>query len=83
LVTNTGSSDKWQSIRSIQMFGQPEGSPIPPSGKQYFDIEIVSNPATPNSWQFIVGAVPPSFTCSGTKQWVGASKSWGYIAGMT
>ena len=29
----------------------------------------------------IVGCVPATFTCTGTKQWVGAGESWGYIAG--
>lgn len=44
-------------------------------------MELVECPKTNNSWQVIVGVVPPAFTCSGNKQWVGAAESWGYIGG--
>eukprot|EP00457_Paulinella_chromatophora_P000814 gb/GEZN01000814.1/.p1 GENE.gb/GEZN01000814.1/~~gb/GEZN01000814.1/.p1 ORF type:complete len:1063 (-),score=123.04 gb/GEZN01000814.1/:329-3517(-) len=71
-VTNTGSENKWQSIRALKPFD---------SGVVQFAIEILNNPNSPNSWRIIVGCVNDSFTCSGSKQWVGASGSWGYIAG--
>jgi hypothetical protein len=31
--------------------------------------------------RFILGVIPASLRCDGPKQWVGTSKSWGYIAG--
>ncbi len=72
-VMNSGSDNKWQSIRSVRQMSGP--------GKHVFEVEIVAAPKTPNSWQVIVGVVPASFTCTGQKQWVGAAESWGYIGG--
>jgi len=83
VVTNTGSSDKWQSVRSIKALNGPDkANPDDHTPNiQSFEVEITQSPKTPNSWMMIVGAVPPTFTCSGSKQWVGAGESWGYIAG--
>jgi len=75
LATNTGSNDKWQCVRSTRVFGKSG------TGREAFEVELVSLPPTPNSWQVIVGVVPTSFQCGGSKQWVGAYKSWGYIGG--
>jgi len=69
---NTGCNDKWQSIRSARAFSQ---------GSQAFEVTMVQAPTTPNNWQIIIGVVPEVFDCKGPKQWVGALKSWGYIAG--
>lgn len=75
LVTNTGSDDKWQSIRSVKCFR-------PSDRVCKFEVELLEAPPTPNSWKIIVGVVPASFTCIGSKQWVGAGESFGYIGGM-
>ena len=94
VVTNSGSSNKWQSARGVRLMG---------SGKWTFDVIVEANPKTPNSCthleilmqstnqlftalfvfsgRIIVGCVPESFTCSGSKQWVGAVGSYGYIGG--
>lgn len=80
LVSNTGSQDKWQSARSQRLFGRDDGKGGA-TGREQFEIEITSLPQTPNNWQTIVGVVPAGFVCSGSKQWVGANKSWGYIGG--
>ena len=76
VLRNSGSMDKWQSCRSLKPFSAAGGS-----ARHRFDVELVDCPKTNNSWQVIVGVVPPTFTCSGTKQWVGAGDSWGYIGG--
>jgi hypothetical protein len=82
VVSNTGSNDKWQSARSIMIFSADLAAAMNKPGLiQEFSIEILGSPASPNSWRLIVGVVPASFTCTGNKQWVGASESWGYIAG--
>jgi len=83
VVTNTGSSDKWQSVRSMKVFNPPDkNNPDDRTPNiQSFEVEITQSPKTPNSWMMIVGVVPTTFTCSGSKQWVGAGESWGYIAG--
>jgi hypothetical protein len=75
LVRNTGSADKWQSVRSVRSFSGVARS------RHRFDVTLVDCPRTNNSWQVIVGVVPASFTCQGAKQWVGAGDSWGYIGG--
>ena len=31
--------------------------------------------------RFIIGVIPASLDCTGSKQWVGTNGSWGYIAG--
>jgi hypothetical protein len=36
---------------------------------------------TTNSWRFIAGVAPTTFSCVGAKQWLGSQSSWGYIAG--
>ena len=78
VVHNSGSSDKWQCVRSLSALTR---APFSSSAVRCFRIELLEAPATPNSWQMIVGVVPAAFTCQGNKQWVGAAGSWGYIAG--
>ena len=74
VVTNSGSSEKWQIIRSL--------APLPSTPATHaFQIEVLAAPFTPNSWQAIVGVVPAALSCGGSKQWVGAGGSWGYIGG--
>jgi len=75
ICINTGSKDKWQSVRSRFCFSAEKAR------KHYFDVQLNNFSTTPNSWKAIVGVVPHSFTCSGNRQWVGAGKSWGYIGG--
>ena len=75
IVRNLGSSDKWQMVRSVQSFSSTLGS------VQRIGIRIVVDPATSNTWRFILGVVPASLDCGGPKQWVGTGGSWGYIAG--
>ena len=75
IVRNSGSSEKWQCIRSLHCFTRAQAS------QHSFTLTVLEAPKTPNSWVMIVGVVPASFTCTGSKQWVGAGGSWGYIAG--
>ena len=75
VVRNGGSSEKWQCIRSLHAFTRSQ-SPL-----HSFSLTVVDAPKTPNSWVMVAGVVPASFTCTGSKQWVGAGGSWGYIAG--
>jgi len=78
LVRNSGSSDKWQSVRSLRAFSLG----LQPARATYsFEVALLDCPRTNNSWSVIVGVVPAAFTCSGSKQWVGAAESWGYIGG--
>jgi len=94
LVTNKGSQDKWQMVRS--------GFTVT-GGQHRFAVKIVADASTTNTvwpvhvmassrctahgalcellqWRFIIGVIPASFPVGG-KEWVGAHSSWGYIAG--
>ena len=75
IVRNSGSADKWQSVRSLDCFTRQR------TPHHSFTITVLASPKTPNSWRMIAGVVPASFTCTGSKQWVGAGGSWGYIGG--
>ena len=75
ILRNAGSNDKWQSARSLHCFTRSR------SPHHSFTVTVLASPKTPNSWRMIVGVVPASFTCTGSKQWVGAGGSWGYIGG--
>ena len=75
VVLNSGSADKWQCVRSVHAFTRAQSS------LHEFSLTVLESPRTPNSWIMIAGVVPASFTCAGSKQWVGAGGSWGYIAG--
>ena len=79
IVTNSGSSEKWQIVRSLVPL--PTNSHYHQAATHSFQIEVLAAPHTPNSWQAIVGVVPAALTCGGSKQWVGAGGSWGYIGG--
>jgi hypothetical protein len=71
-VSNLGSGNKWRAVASLLPYS---------SGRRYFEVVITECPYTTNSWKICVGVVPRSFNFSHAKLWVGAQKSWGYIAG--
>lgn len=71
MVTNKGSSDKWQMVRSQFAVS---------GGQHRFAIKIVVDASTTNTWRYILGVIPTTFPAAG-KEWVGAHGSWGYIAG--
>ena len=79
IVTNSGSSEKWQIVRSLASL--PANPHYHQPATHAFRIQVLAAPHTPNSWQTIVGVVPAALTCGGSKQWVGAGGSWGYIGG--
>lgn len=72
IATNSGSQNKWASVLSILPYAE---------GRRYFEVNILSCPYTTNSWRISVGVVPTTFDTSKKKLWIGAQKSWGYIAG--
>ena len=80
IVTNSGSNEKWQIVRSLVSLPANPHFPLT-AGVHAFQVEVLAAPHTPNSWQAIVGVVPAALTCGGSKQWVGAGGSWGYIGG--
>jgi len=70
-VTNKGSNDTWQGVVSQVTFQ---------SGKHSFEIQVINDTKTTNTWKFIVGVVPAKFDPRKTA-WLGSQNSWGYIAG--
>jgi len=74
-VTNAGSSDSWQTVKTKQKIDFSNSS------IQEFSILVEKVENTTNSWRFIAGVAPASFSCVGSKQWLGSQSSWGYIAG--
>ncbi|ETO16421.1 hypothetical protein RFI_20918, partial [Reticulomyxa filosa] len=75
VVQNSGSNDQWQTCKTREplVFGL--------DGLAEFSLLIEKMENTTNSWKFMAGIAPESFTCQNNKQWLGAQKSWGYIAG--
>lgn len=72
LVENEGSDDKWRSARTIGAYD---------SGQKYFEIEIVNDAHSTNTWRICVGVVPTDFDSEQDRIWVGSQKSWSYISG--
>jgi len=74
-VTNSGSNDSWQTLKSNEKIGFDSGN------VQEFSVLVEKVENTTNSWRFIAGVAPTNFSCVGAKQWLGSQSSWGYIAG--
>eukprot|EP00493_Phyllostaurus_siculus_P026570 UN26915 len=74
-VTNSGSNDSWQTVKAKQTVSFDSGN------IQEFSVLVEKVENTTNSWRFIAGVAPSSFSCVGAKQWLGSQSSWGYIAG--
>jgi len=74
-VTNSGSNDSWQTVKANQTISFDSGN------IQEFSVLVEKVENTTNSWRFIAGVAPSSFSCVGAKQWLGSQSSWGYIAG--
>eukprot|EP01083_Nonionella_stella_P191782 709582_1 len=70
-VIHLATNNKWQGFMSVNSYS---------SGRQSFEVKFEVDPPTTNTWRFIVGIVPPKFTSTAPKKYVG-SKGWGYIAG--
>ena len=74
-VTNSGSNDSWQTVKANQTISFDSGN------IQEFSVLVEKVENTTNSWRFIAGVAPSSFSCVGATQWLGIQSSWGYIAG--
>ena len=70
-VTNKGSGDRWEGIVSQAVFS---------AGKHSFEINIIADMKTSNTWKMVIGCVPVNFDPRKTG-WIGSQGSWGYIAG--
>ena len=72
-VANLRSDNNWQAITSNTIWK---------SGKHSFEVNILEEGETTNTWKFIVGFVPKKFDVTlASTSWIGSFKSWGYIGG--
>ena len=73
-LTSLGSDDTWQTCKTrgpIEFVGP----------KAEFSVLIEKSEQTTNAWKFMIGVAPETFTCTGSRQWLGSQNSWGYIGG--
>ncbi len=73
-VSNIGSDDTWQSIKTRQPLKYMNNI-------NSFSVLVERAQNTSNSWKFMVGIAPDEFTCNGSRQWLGSQKSYAYIGG--
>ncbi len=71
-LVHQGSHDKWRCARGLRVYRE---------GSHFFEVYIEALGATSNSWNMCVGIVPLDFDPCNDKVWIGAQKSWSYIAG--
>ncbi len=73
-VTLRGSQEKWRVARGQRVYT---------SGTHLVEFHVLSEGLTSNSWRLCVGVIPRAFSVVADKIWVGAQRSWGYIAGAS
>ena len=71
-MINIGCNNKWRLSRTIGIFEK---------GLSAFEVLIVDDAPSTNTWRICVGCIPLSFQSTDERCWVGARQSWAYIAG--
>jgi len=71
---NEGCLDQWRCFRTIGKYSK---------GINFFEVEVLEDCITTNSWRICVGGVPTYWNKYGKNDrcWIGSERSWSYISG--
>lgn len=71
-IYNSGSENKWMAAVGEHSFS---------SGVHRFDVKIVCDAGTTNTWKMCIGLVSSQFDATSPKGWLGGPGTYAYIAG--